>query len=156
MTHGFYHFATPSVNKYGDLDCHKEASWFANVLKKNINAFSKLPPVLVLRINKEELTPIQMQLWISGFLTTLNNELTQEINSETIDENFILYTTPKFIKRYFSDSSAHSLDTYSLWLGNEEKVLEGFDPTLYGFSSPLIWQHDQGVGFWNKYGCSKE
>ena len=144
LTHGFYHFATPSVNKYGDLDCHKEASWFANVLKKNINAFSKLPPVLVLRINKEELTPIQMQLWISGFLTTLNNELTQEINSETIDENFILYTTPKFIKRYFSDSSAHSLDTYSLWLGNEEKVLEGFDPTLYGFSSPLIWQHDQG------------
>lgn len=140
---GFYHFSTPSKNANGDLDCHDEAEAFASFLADNISTYSVLPPVLVLRQNLGDLTAFEMQMWVAGFLTTLQNELDDLDSNTVIDRNFILYTTPYFIKSYFPDPNSHSLDSYQLWLGNETLTTKTFDPTLHGFASPIIWQYDE-------------
>lgn len=129
ITYGLYHFARPSFTKRSALkDGIIEAKNFLKIYNESYSLYGTLPPVLDLEKNIDNLTKVQMQDWVLGFMNTVQ---------DSTGIKPIIYSGYYFIKDNLPQPQDHPLGKYELWIPR------------YGASSPkipapwddwLIWQ----------------
>lgn len=122
----YYHFATLENTGNVTGDAQQQANWFTQTI-------SKLPqctliPMLDIEANAGNLTPTQVQTWISAFLA--------QMKSNGFPLVFI-YSYPSFLNSNLPPT--HPFGSLPLWIADYTTAPQ---PTLpNGWSSYVIWQH---------------
>jgi lysozyme len=121
---GYYHFALVSK------DAVEQARHFDNVIK-SLPAYS-LPPVVDVETNKADLTPEEMEAWISTFINTMNS-----LNYPVI----MIYSYCSFLNQNLPEN--HTLGNNPLWIARYSNTLVS-PPLPVGWDRFTIWQYTEG------------
>ena len=123
---GYYHFASLNNNVNPAQDAISEANWFDKTMKTMPKA--TLPPVLDIETNKSNLTPLQVQEWISAFMTQMKS-----LGYPVV----IIYSYGPFFNANLPAN--HPFGSIPLWLAQYTSAAAPKLPI--GWNSYLIWQY---------------
>lgn len=116
---GYYHFANP------DIDPQSEVNFFNSVMSKLPPA--DLIPVLDIEVNKSNLSPVQMQNWISTFVNGMYAS----------NQKVMLYSYTPFLEQYLPAN--HPFGNLPIWLAQYINV--EYPKMPHGWTSYTIWQY---------------
>jgi GH25 family lysozyme M1 (1,4-beta-N-acetylmuramidase) len=126
MRFGYYHFASLNNSTNVSKDATDEANWFVQTMQTMPEA--SIVPVLDIERNDSNLTPAQVQEWISAFM----------VQMDVLGYgNVILYSYVSFLNQYLP--SNHPFGTLPLWIAHYTSAASPTIPN--GWTNYTIWQY---------------